>query len=59
MTDADIADLFAGLGEVAIRKMFGGKGIYHNGLIVAVEVRGEVLLKADAVSAPEFEAAGA
>ncbi len=59
MTDADIADLFAGLGEVTVRKMFGGKGIYHNGLIVAVEVRGEVLLKADAVSAPDFEAAGA
>lgn len=59
MTEADIADLFAALGEVTIRKMFGGKGIHHDGLIVGVEVRDEVLLKADDVSAPEFEAAGA
>ena len=38
--------------------MFGGKGIYHNGLIVAIEIRGELMLKADAESAPEFAAAG-
>ena len=54
-----IAEMFSGLGPVSIRKMFGGKGIYHNGLIVGVEVRGEVLLKGDAVSGPEFDAAGA
>lgn len=59
MDDDDLRDLFAGLGPVSIRRMFGGKGIYHNGLIVALVVSGEVLLKADAVSAPEFEAAGA
>lgn len=39
--------------------MFGGKGIYHEGRIVAVEVLGEMRLKADEVSAAEFEAAGA
>lgn len=38
--------------------MFGGRGIYHDGLIFALEVDGEILLKADAVSAPSFEAAG-
>ena len=58
MDDDALRDLFAGLGPVSIRRMFGGKGIYFNGLIVAVVVRGEVLLKADAVSAPAFEAAG-
>ncbi|TKT79228.1 TfoX/Sxy family protein [Aquamicrobium sp. LC103] len=58
MTNDDIADLFAGLGPVAIKRMFGGKGIYHHGLIVALEVSGEILLKADSESAPEFEAAG-
>jgi DNA transformation protein len=51
-------DLFAGLGPVTIRRMFGGKGIYHNGVIIAVELRGELMLKADAQSAPEFEQVG-
>lgn len=59
MDDDVITEIFAGLGPVSIRKMFGGKGVYHNGLIVGVEVKGEVLLKADKVSAPQFEAAGA
>jgi DNA transformation protein len=59
MSDDAIREVFAELGEITIRKMFGGKGIYHDGLIVGVEVRGEILLKADAVSAPDFEAAGA
>lgn len=38
--------------------MFGGKGIYFDGVIIAVEIRGEFRLKADAESAPAFEAAG-
>jgi DNA transformation protein and related proteins len=59
MTDDDIRDLLSDLGPVTIRRMFGGRGIYHAGLIVAVELDGEVLLKADAASAPAFEAAGA
>jgi DNA transformation protein len=58
MDDDAIRDIFAGLGPVTIKKMFGGKGIYHGGLIVGLEVDGEVLLKADARSAPDFAAAG-
>lgn len=58
MTEADIADLFAGLGPVSVRRMFGGKGIYFDGVIIAIELRGELLLKADAESAPDFEAEG-
>jgi DNA transformation protein and related proteins len=59
MDDAEIEEMFAGLGAVTIRRMFGGKGIYHRGRIFAVDLHGEVLLKADAESAPAFEAAGA
>ncbi|MDP3659082.1 TfoX/Sxy family protein [Phenylobacterium sp.] len=59
MDRIDIEELFAGLGPVEIRRMFGGKGVYHRGLIVAIELRGDMLLKADEVSAPAFEAAGA
>jgi DNA transformation protein len=58
MDNADIEDLFEGLGPVSIRRMFGGKGIYHQGLIIAIELGDELMLKADAVSAPEFAAAG-
>lgn len=58
MDDEALRDLFAGLGYVSIRRMFGGKGIYHDGLIIALIVGGELLLKADAESAPEFEKAG-
>lgn len=54
-----IDEIFASLGPVSIRRMFGGKGVYHRGAIVAVEIRGELRLKADTVTAPAFEAAGA
>jgi DNA transformation protein len=59
MDNTAIEEMFQGLGPVTIKRMFGGKGIYHFGRIVAVEVRGEMLLKADEKSAPEFAAAGA
>ncbi len=57
--DASIEEMFEGLGPVGIRRMFGGKGIYRDGLIVAIDLADEILLKADAVSAPLFAAAGA
>jgi len=58
MDNERIAELFAGLGPVSIRRLFGGKGIYFDGVIVAIVLRGELLLKADEQSAPDFEAAG-
>ena len=59
MNNSDIEDMFSALGPVAIKRMFGGKGVYFRGRILAVEVQNVMLLKADASSAPEFEAAGA
>ena len=59
MSDADLADLFAALGDVTIRRMFSGKGVYVDGVIVAIEIGGELRLKADPLSAPAFAAAGA
>lgn len=58
MEDDAIRDLFAGLGPISIRRMFGGKGIYHQGVVFALQVDGEILLKADARSAPAFQAVG-
>lgn len=59
MDNDGISELFAGLGPVSIRRMFGGKGIYHHGVIFAIEIRGELMLKADAETGPDFAAAGA
>jgi DNA transformation protein len=59
MEHSEIEDMFAALGPVTIKRMFGGKGVYYNGNIIAVEFRGDILLKADDVTAPAFEAAGA
>ncbi len=59
MERSEIEEMFAALGPVTIRRMFGGKGVYYNGHIIAVDFHGDILLKADAVSAPAFEAAGA
>jgi DNA transformation protein and related proteins len=59
MDNADIEEIFASLGAVTIKRLFSGKGIYHRGLIVGAVMDGEILLKADAETAPQFLAAGA
>jgi DNA transformation protein and related proteins len=59
LKQSEIEEMFQSLGSVMIKPMFGGKGIYYKGTIIAVEFHGDILLKADAVTAPAFEAAGA
>lgn len=58
MDNDAIEEMFEGLGPITIKRMFGGKGIYFEGTIVALEVGGDVLLKADADSSPAFVDAG-
>jgi DNA transformation protein and related proteins len=50
--------LFGPFGPVTVRRMFGGAGICAEGLCFAIESNGEVFLKADALSQPNFSAAG-
>ncbi|MBT9372363.1 TfoX/Sxy family protein [Rhizobium sp. CSW-27] len=59
MDNEAIEELFEPLGRVTIRRMFGGKGIYHHGVIFALELRDELMLKADGETAPLFAQAGA
>lgn len=59
MDDDALRDIFDALGEIEIRRMFGGKGIYHRGLIVGLLLYDEVMLKGDDDSAPLYEDAGA
>src|SRR5918993_5008085 len=42
-----IRDVFRSLGPIQIRRMFGGKGIYQDELMFALEAGGELYLKAD------------
>lgn len=49
-------------GPITHKRLFGGAGLYAQGRIFAILLRGELLLKADPKTAPElaaaFEAAG-
>jgi DNA transformation protein and related proteins len=58
MDNGAIEDMFQSVGPIAIKRMFGGKSIYVNGTIIAIEYQDEILLKADAESAPHFVDAG-
>ncbi|HBH37312.1 MAG TPA: transcriptional regulator [Curvibacter sp.] len=46
------------LGQITARTMFGGHGLYCNGLFIAIIASEQLYLKADAQSQPRFEAAG-
>ena len=58
MDNADIEETFACLGAVTIKRLFSGKGVYHQGLIVGAIMNDEILLKSDAEAEPQFLAAG-
>jgi DNA transformation protein and related proteins len=53
-----IRDLFASLGPVRTRRMFGGQGVYAGELMFALEADGELFLKVDDSTVPAFRAAG-
>jgi DNA transformation protein len=53
-----IRDVFRSFGPVHIRRMFGGKGIYQDELMFALEAGGELYLKADEESVKAFQELG-
>ena len=55
---AFIADQLAGFGPVSIRNMFGGAGIYADGVMFAILADDTLYLKANETTAPAFEAEG-
>lgn len=55
MTPDDIQELFSAFGVVAVRRMFGGAGIYADSIMFALVADGVIYLKADELSAPAFE----
>lgn len=55
---AHALELMAGSGRATARAMFGGHGLYVDGMIVGIVVADVLYLKADAVTQPAFRARG-
>jgi DNA transformation protein and related proteins len=53
-----IRDLFAQFRPVTVRRMFSGAGLYCDGIMFALVVRGTIYLKADKTSIVDFEHEG-
>ena len=53
-----IIELFAGFGPVSVRRLFGGFGIYADGIMFALASRDVIYLKADDATATAFEREG-
>jgi DNA transformation protein len=53
-----IREIFCEIGEIRLRKMFGGLGIYRGELMFALEAGGEIYLKVDAEVLPIFQDLG-
>jgi DNA transformation protein len=51
-------ELFAALGPVSVRRMFGGAGLYFEGVMFALVDDGVIYLKADGETAASFEREG-
>jgi DNA transformation protein len=53
-----VLELLDDWAPVSARRMFGGHGLYHEGLMFAIVMEQRLYLKADEVNRPEFEALG-
>lgn len=49
-----IRDIFSAFGPVTVRRMFGGAGIYADGLMFALVADGAIYLKAGPQNEPDF-----
>jgi DNA transformation protein len=57
--DSDfIAELFEPFGRVTVRRMFGGAGLFCDGLMFGLAFDGAIFLKVDDASIPDFEREG-
>jgi DNA transformation protein and related proteins len=58
MDSEAVRDLFTRFGPVSVRRMFGGAGIWSDGLMFALEFDGVVYLRVDEASLADFEREG-
>ena len=54
----NLHEMFERFGRVAVRRMFGGHGVFHEGRMFALVARERLYLKTDAQSRAAFEARG-
>lgn len=53
-----LRDLFEPLGPISARAMFGGHGLYFDGMIIGIIIQDALYLKVDEGTRARFEAAG-
>lgn len=53
-----LTDLFAGVGPVAVKRMFGGAGLYLDDACFALVVDQQIMMRGDDDLGPDFESAG-
>ena len=53
-----IRELFTPFGPVTVKRMFGGAGIWSEGLMFGLVFDGAIFLKVDTASIPDFEREG-
>lgn len=58
MDRESLEDLFRPFGPVNIKRMFGGLGVFADGMMFALVAYGELYMKSESETEPLFEAAG-
>ena len=58
MDEDFLRDILASVGPISVKRMFGGQGIYGDHGIFAVVVDGQLYLKGDEATLPDYEQAG-
>ena len=54
----EVLEKLEALGDLELRRMFGGAGLYHRGVFFAILGRTRFYFKVDDVTRPEYEAHG-
>lgn len=55
---AHLQELLEPLGQISMRRMFGGHGVYCNDVFFAIVIDDQLYVRVDAESRPDFIAAG-
>jgi len=53
-----LAEIFEPLGLVEVKRMFGGAGVWHRGVLFALYARDALYFKVDDENRPDFQDAG-
>jgi DNA transformation protein len=53
-----VADQLSPLGKISVRRMFGGAGIYRQGVFFGILYNGRLYLRTDAASRPDYRTRG-